>query len=207
MPDWVDATILEVDQALRSLVNPLADPRTFPEPVPGALSRRARSRAAALMRVNHAGEVCAQALYRGQAMATKSPELKAHLKQAAKEESDHLAWTAARLKELESRPSLLNPFWYCASLAMGVIAGQGGDAMSLGFVVETERQVERHLASHLERLPEADRTSRAIVEQMREDEIRHGTKAKERGAAPLPLAVCWAMRVAAKCMTSTAYWL
>lgn len=207
MPDWVDATILEVDRALRSLINPLAGPRTFPETAPGALSRHARRRAAALMRVNHVGEVCAQALYRGQAIATKSPELKAYLEQAAKEETDHLAWTARRLKELEARPSLLNPFWYGASLAMGVLAGRGGDARSLGFVVETERQVERHLASHLERLPEADCTSRAIVEEMRQDEIRHGMKAKEQGAVPLPLAVCWAMRVAAKCMTHTAYWL
>lgn len=207
MTDWVEVAILEVDRALRALGNPLGDSRLFPETSSEALSEVARRRAARLMRVNHVGEVCAQALYRGQALATGSAALKVHLERAAEEESNHLSWTAQRLKELESRPSLLNPLWYGASLALGIVAGKAGDAISLGFVVETERQVKQHLESHLLRLPEADRTSRAIVEQMREDEIRHGIQAEEQGAVALPLPVRVGMRLAAKIMTGTAYWL
>jgi len=207
MTDWVEVAILEVDRALRALVGPLAGSRAFPEISSEALPEAARRRAARLMRVNHVGEVCAQALYRGQAIATGSVDLKAHLQRAAEEESEHLSWTAHRLKELGSRPSLLNPFWYGASLALGVVAGRAGDAISLGFVVETERQVKQHLESHLLRLPEEDRTSRALVEQMREDEIRHGMQAEEQGAAVLPLPVRLGMRLTAKIMTGTAYWL
>lgn len=159
------------------------------------------------MRVNHVGEVCAQALYDAQGMFAKTEELKRLFRQAGREEEDHLAWTAQRLQELGSRISLLNPLWYAGSYAIGALAARIGDAPSLGFVVETERQVEAHLASHLTRLPPADEKSRAIVEQMRVDEIEHGAAAQAMGAAQTPVSVQAAMRAMAKVMTTTAYYI
>ena len=156
------------------------------------------------MRVNHVGEVCAQALYQAQALTARTSELRLQMQAAAREELDHLAWTEQRLQELGDRPSLLNPLWYAGSFAIGLLAGRLGDATSLGFVVETERQVEQHLAGHLDRLPDADSRSRAIVDQMRDDERRHADDALGAGGIELPLPVRWLMRGAAKLMTSTA---
>jgi ubiquinone biosynthesis monooxygenase Coq7 len=157
------------------------------------------------MRVNHVGEVCAQALYQAQALTAREPALRAQLEQAAREEADHLAWTQSRLRELGDRPSLLNPIWYAGSFAIGLAAGRLGDAASLGFVVETERQVEQHLAGHLERLPASDLASRAIVEEMKADEARHADTALAAGAAPMPAPARWLMRAAARMMTTTAH--
>ena len=159
------------------------------------------------MRVNHVGEVCAQALYTGQAMVTRDPGLRAHLEQASKEETDHLAWTAQRLQELGSRPSWLNPLWYAGAFAIGAAAGKISDRVSLGFVVETEHQVASHLERHLGRLPAGDHASRAIVSQMRDDELRHAHEAQNAGAARLPAPVRGLMRAAAKVMTTTAHHL
>ena len=168
-------------------------------------SDESRRLSAALMRVNHVGEVCAQALYQAQALTARSPQMRAQMLAAAREETDHLAWTQQRLKELNDRPSLLNPLWYAGSFAIGLLAGRLGDAASLGFVVETERQVEAHLASHLDRLPQTDLASRAIVAQMKADEARHADEALAAGAAPMPEPVKWAMRAAAKVMTTVAH--
>jgi len=159
----------------------------------------------ALMRVNHVGEVCAQALYQAQALTARSPQMRAQMLAAAREETDHLAWTQERLRDLGDRPSLLNPLWYAGSFAIGLVAGRLGDATSLGFVVETERQVEAHLAGHLERLPASDLVSRALVEQMKQDEARHADDALAAGAAPMPEPVKWLMRAAAKVMTTVAH--
>jgi ubiquinone biosynthesis monooxygenase Coq7 len=159
------------------------------------------------MRVNHVGEVCAQALYTAQAMATRNEGLRAQLEKAAREETDHLAWTQARLDELGARPSLLNPLWYAGAFGLGLVAGRLGDRVSLGFIVETERQVEAHLQSHLERLPAADHASRAIVAQMKDDEAAHAASAQASGAAELPQPVKLAMRAAAKVMTTTAHYV
>ena len=169
------------------------------------LSEPERRHSAGLMRVNHVGEVCAQALYEAQARFARNPDTQAQLRHAGEEELDHLAWTAARLTELGSRPSLLNPLWYAGSFALGAIAARMGDAQSLGFVVETERQVEAHLNSHLSELPATDLKSRAIVAQMRDDEAAHGASAQAMGATDLPLPVRLAMRGMAKLMTGTAY--
>ncbi len=166
-----------------------------------------RRHAAALMRVNHAGEIAAQGLYHGQALTARSPDTREALKKAAAEEGDHLAWCRERLDELGSRPSLLNPLWYAGSVALGALAGLAGDRISLGFMAETERQVEGHLASHLERLPADDQRSRTIVKQMQADEIGHGRSAIAAGAATLPEPVPELMRVAARIMTGTAYWI
>ena len=171
------------------------------------LSEQERRHSAGLMRVNHVGEVCAQALYESQARFARNPGTQAQLRHAGDEELDHLAWTAARLTELGSRPSLLNPLWYAGSFALGAIAARMGDARSLGFVVETERQVEAHLNSHLSELPASDLRSRAIVAQMRDDEAAHGASAQAMGAADLPLPVRTAMRGMAKLMTGTAYYI
>ena len=159
----------------------------------------------ALMRVDHVGEVCAQALYQAQALLARDEGLRAHFEEAAREETDHLAWTEQRLRELGARTSVLNPLWYAGAFGIGLAAGRLGDAASLGFVVETERQVEQHLASHLERLPAADAASRAIVTQMKEDEARHAEAAKASGGVELPLPVRALMRAAARVMTSTAH--
>lgn len=166
-----------------------------------------RRHSAGLMRVNHVGEVCAQALYDSQARFAQSPEVRQQFEQAAREEEDHLAWTAERLAELGSQPSLLNPFWYAGAYALGTIAAKLGDARSLGYVVETERQVEAHLDSHLDQLPPQDAKSRAIVDQMRIDEIQHGAAARALGAADMPPPARVAMQAMAKVMTTTAYYI
>jgi ubiquinone biosynthesis monooxygenase Coq7 len=159
------------------------------------------------MRVNHVGEVCAQALYEAQAMFARNEGTRQQFRQAGEEELDHLAWTAERLGELDARPSLLNPLWYVGAFAMGAIAARTGDAYSLGFVVETERQVEAHLNGHLEALPVSDARSRAIVTQMRDDEAAHGAAARQLGAAELPKPVRYGMQAMAKVMTGTAYYI
>ncbi len=171
------------------------------------LSEGEKRHAAALMRVNHVGEVCAQALYHAQARSTDNPALREHFEAAAKDETDHLAWTLERIEELDGRPSFLNPLWYAGAYGLGRVAGRSGDATNLGFVVETERQVEQHLNGHLLSLPTADADSRALVQQMSIDEARHGAQAQADGAKALPLPVRLAMRVAARVMTSTAYWI
>ena len=163
--------------------------------------------AVALMRVNHVGEVCAQALYDAQALAARSPELRTMFEQAAREEADHLAWTEERIRELGGRTSLLNPLWYGGAFAIGLAAARIGDRASLGFMAETERQVEHHLQGHLEQLPERDAASRAIVAQMKDDEVRHADEATALGGAELPLPVRLAMRLAARVMTRTARYI
>lgn len=163
--------------------------------------------AAALMRVNHVGEVCAQALYTAQALGTRDPALRRHFERAADEETDHLAWTAERLQELGDRPSLLNPLWYAGAFAIGLVAGRLGDRVSLGFVVETERQVEAHLETHMRRLPPGDHASRAIVAQMKDDEAAHAGQALAAGAVELPAPARALMRAAAKVMTTTAHYI
>lgn len=205
----MDRLLGACDQALRTL---FAKPRgTRPCPVVPAdathLGVEERRHAAALMRVNHVGEICAQALYTAQAMATRNDALRKSMEQAAREETDHLAWTQARLDELGSRPSLLNPLWYAGAFTIGLVAGRLGDPVSLGFVVETERQVEAHLQGHLERLPAADHASRAIVAQMKVDEAAHAAHAQAAGAIELPVPVKLAMRAAAKVMTTTAHYI
>lgn len=169
------------------------------------LETNERRHSAGLMRVNHVGEICAQALYEAQAQFARSEVIKQQFTQAAQEEEDHLAWTAQRLRELGSRPSVFNPLWYAGAYAMGIVAAKAGDAHSLGFVVETERQVEAHLASHLQKLPQQDAKSRAIVEQMRTDEAEHGAAAQALGAQTLPVPVRKIMQTMAKIMTTTAY--
>lgn len=170
------------------------------------MSDTERREAAALMRVNHVGEVCAQALYTGQALACQDPALRAQLAEASREETDHLAWTKQRLDDLNDRPSLLNPLWYAGAFAIGYAAGKlGGDRVSLGFVVETERQVEAHLQSHMDLLPAADSASRAIVAQMKTDEIAHAQMAMKAGATELPGPVKVLMQAAAKVMTTVAH--
>jgi ubiquinone biosynthesis monooxygenase Coq7 len=171
------------------------------------MDEASRRLSGALMRVNHVGEVCAQALYQAQAMAARTPALRLQMEQAAREETDHLAWTQARLDELGARRSWLNPVWYAGAFGIGLLAGRVSDRTSLGFVVETERQVEQHLADHLERLPQADSRSRAIVAAMHDDERRHAEAADAAGAIKLPFAVRWLMRGAAKVMTSTAHYI
>jgi ubiquinone biosynthesis monooxygenase Coq7 len=202
----VDRWLVSADNALRTLSGAAHASR----PCPGAtdaepLPVTERQLSGALMRVNHVGEVCAQALYQAQALTARTPELRERMQTAAREELDHLAWTGQRLQELEDRPSLLNPLWYAGAFSIGLLAGRLGDATSLGFVVETERQVEQHLAGHMERLPAADRRSRAIVEHMRDDERRHADQALEAGGRQLPAPVRWLMRGAAKVMTTTAH--
>jgi len=202
----MDTVINALDSALRTLFAPARASRPSPaaSTAPADLSPAERRESAALMRVNHVGEVCAQALYTAQALGTRDPSLRRHLQEAAREESDHLAWTRARLDELGASPSLLNPLWYAGSLAMGLAAGRAGDRWSLGFMAETERQVEAHLGSHLEQLPPADTRSRHIVEAMQRDEMTHARRARELGGAELPTAVRQAMRATAKVMTTVA---
>jgi ubiquinone biosynthesis monooxygenase Coq7 len=169
------------------------------------LSAEERQLAGALMRVNHVGEVCAQALYQAQALTARTETLRTQMQDAAREETDHLAWTAQRLDELGARASLLNPLWYAGAFGIGLLAGRLSDRVSLAFVVETERQVEEHLAGPLDRLPAADQRSRAIVAAMKDDERRHGDEAQAAGAITLPPPVRWAMRAAARVMTRTAH--
>ncbi len=171
------------------------------------LDKAQKRQAGALMRVNHVGEVCAQALYTAQALTTGDPGLRQHFEKAAEEETDHLAWTAQRLVELGERPSLLNPLWYAGAFGLGLLAGRLGDRISLGFVVETEKQVEAHLQSHLDRLPAGDHASRAIVVKMKEDEAEHAAQAVGAGALELPAPAKALMRAAAKVMTTTAHYI
>ena len=203
----LDSVLSAADVALRTLSGASYAARACPVPhVAGAaLDDEQRRLSGALMRVNHVGEVCAQALYSAQALGTSDPALRAQFTHAAREETDHLAWTQQRLRELNAHPSLLNPLWYAGSFALGLLAARAGDAMSLGFVVETERQVERHLHAHLKKLPVADTASQAIVQQMKEDEARHGAAAQTAGAVPLPAPVRWAMRLTGRVMTTVAH--
>lgn len=204
----VDDLILGFDRALRSL-HGVYPRQTRPSPasdLPEAeLSETQRDHVAGLMRINHVGEICAQALYESQSLTARDVETRRHMQQAAAEEIDHMAWCEQRLQQLDSRTSLLNPFWYAGSFAMGLLAGLAGREWNLGFVVETERQVEAHLEGHLQALPEADRRSRAILEQMKADEMRHAQQAQDAGGRPLPALVRKAMRLASGIMTRTAY--
>ena len=203
----IDDLIVGFDRALRTLAGKPSNSRPMPgSQLPDApLTDDERRHAAALMRVNHTGEVCAQALYAAQALISRDPAIRAKFATAAREEEDHLAWTETRLDELNDRTSWLNPLWYAGSFAIGVAAGLAGDRVNLGFVVETERQVEEHLTCHIERLPAADAKSRAIVEQMRDDEARHGAMAQAAGAVTLPFPVQRLMRSAADVMRAVAY--
>ncbi len=204
----VDQVLSCADNALRTLSGTYVAARPAPAAAAdagGALTQHQRRLSAALMRVNHVGEVCAQALYNAQTLATEDPALKQQFEAAAREEFDHLAWTRRRLQQLDDRTSLLNPLWYAGAFGIGLLAGRLGPGVSLGFVAETERQVEQHLRSHLDRLPAADEASRAIVQRMMEDEARHGSDARAAGAAELPKPVKLAMRLAAKLMTHTAH--
>jgi 3-demethoxyubiquinol 3-hydroxylase len=203
----LDSVLTAADSALRTLSGanhaaracPVAPENDHP------LNTDERRLSGALMRVNHVGEVCAQALYNAQGLSTRDPRLKRQFEQAAQEETDHLAWTQRRLHELGARPSLLNPLWYAGAFGIGLLAGRAGDKVSLGFVVETERQVEQHLEEHLSRLPLNDTASRAVVRQMKADEARHGATAQQAGAAALPAPVRWVMRRVAQVMTFTAH--
>jgi ubiquinone biosynthesis monooxygenase Coq7 len=203
----IDTLITEFDKGLRTLFAPARGARATPgEPLAAdALAGEERREAAALMRVNHTGEVCAQALYQGQALTAREPHVRAALERAALEETEHLAWTEERIAELGGGKSVLNPLFYAGSLAMGAASGLLGDRWNLGFLAETEHQVVRHLESHLARLPAGDHKSRAIVRQMRDDEARHATTALAHGGAELPAPVKSAMRLASKVMTETAY--
>ncbi|MCC6208014.1 MAG: 2-polyprenyl-3-methyl-6-methoxy-1,4-benzoquinone monooxygenase [Gammaproteobacteria bacterium] len=206
----LDRLLINVDRGLRTV---FGRPETSGRPDPADscaeadLSERERDEAARLMRINHAGEVSAQALYQGQALTARLPQVRAKMEQAALEENDHLEWCARRARELGGRTSVLNPFWYAGSLAIGALAGRVGDKWSLGFIVETERQVVRHLEGHLQRLSPHDGKSRAILEQMKIDEAGHATTALNAGGAPLPAPVRGLMAFTSKVMTKTAYWV
>jgi ubiquinone biosynthesis monooxygenase Coq7 len=203
----IDTLIGEFDRALRAVAGVAQASRTSPAEGIGeaSLQEEQKAHAAALMRVNHVGEVCAQALYQGQALTARDPGARAALQKAAREEEDHLAWCAERIRELGGRPSLLNPLWYAGAFVMGAAAGALGDRWNLAFLAETERQVEEHLTGHLEALPPDDQRTRAVVEGMRADEARHRASALELGAAELPEPVMRAMRLASKVMTTVAY--
>lgn len=205
----LDSLIDNFDRALRvvSGVAVASRPNPAAHMPDNLLNDEERRRSAGLMRVNHVGEVCAQALYDSQGRFARNEALREQFRQAGREEEDHLSWTAQRLQELGSHTSLLNPFWYVGAYTLGAIAAHLGDARSLGFVVETERQVEAHLAGHLQDLPAPDEKSRAIVDQMRIDEIEHGAKAKAMGAADTPPLARMAMQAMAKVMTTTAYYI
>ena len=202
-----DLLLTALDRALRAVLAPARATRPVPGPPATELAEPERRQAAALMRVNHAGEVAAQALYHGQALATRNRRVRELLVEAGREETDHLAWCEARLQELGDRPSVLRPLWYAGSFAIGLAAGASGDARSLGFVAETERQVERHLDAHLDALPADDARSRAIVAQMRKDEIEHGRRAEYAGGVALPSPIVKLMRATAGIMTRTAHWI
>ena len=204
-----DRLIVAFDRGLRTLFAPAISARPRPgEDVPeGGMDAARRQHAAALMRVNHTGEVCAQALYQGQALTARTPEVRAALERAAHEETEHLAWTGQRIEELGSRTSVLNPLFYVGSFAMGAAAGLLGNRWNLGFLAETERQVVEHLEGHLSALPPEDGRSRAIVTEMQRDEARHATTAFEHGATELPAPVRALMRLASRVMTRTTYWV
>jgi ubiquinone biosynthesis monooxygenase Coq7 len=205
----LDPFILQIDQALRTVFTHAPTARPLPgEALPEAdLSPQERQHVAALMRINHVGEVCAQALYAGQAFTARESTVRAALEHAAWEETEHLNWTERRIKELGGRKSLLNPLWYAGAWTIGAIAGRLGYPVSLGFVAETERQVEAHLDGHMSQLPAADLRSQAIIDQMKTDEIAHAQTALSLGAAELPAIAKGVMKVAAKAMTTTAYWV
>jgi 3-demethoxyubiquinol 3-hydroxylase len=205
----LDQFIMGMDKVLRVVSGVVSASRPNPAAkiMDGTLDSAERRHSAGLMRVNHVGEVCAQALYESQGRFAKNEALRQQFVHAGREEEDHLAWTAERLHELGSRTSILNPLWYVGAYSIGVVVAHMGDAQSLGFVVETERQVEEHLAGHLDRLPVLDQKSRAIVEQMRADEREHGAKAQSMGAVETPLRVQQAMQAMARIMTVTAYYL
>jgi len=204
-----DDFIVAFDRALRTVFGPARSVR----PVPGdtlseaELDAMQKAHSAALMRINHAGEVCAQALYQGQALTARNPQVKAALARSAEEEIEHLAWTEQRIAELGGRRSLLNPLWYAGSYLIGAASGLAGDRWNLGFLAETERQVVAHLGGHLQRLSHQDPKSRAIIVAMKRDEARHATTALRNGATELPLPVRMAMRLASRVMTTTAYWV
>jgi ubiquinone biosynthesis monooxygenase Coq7 len=202
-----DRVLIEAQRGLDSVLGRPAAQRPNPagDDAEIILDADERRHAAGLMRINHVGEICAQALYSGQAAVARDEATRADLLAAAAEETDHLAWCAERLDELGSRPSLLNPVWYAGSYAIGVLAGLRGDGWNLGFVVETERQVEAHLAEHLQTLPEADLRSRAILRQMKDDEARHADNAEQAGARVLPQPVPSLMAAASKLMKTVAY--
>jgi ubiquinone biosynthesis monooxygenase Coq7 len=204
----VDRVFGEIDRAIKVLGTPARSNRPVPAaPEAQDLAESERAESARLMRVNHAGEVAAQALYRGQALTARDEALSAALHHAAAEENDHLAWCESRLHELHGRTSVFNPVWYAGSFAIGALAGVFGRSISLGFVAETERQVESHLRSHIERLDTADRRSRAILEQMTHDEMEHGARAATLGGKELPFPAEVAMRLTARIMTLGSYWL
>lgn len=205
----LDHLIVEFDKGLRTLFSRAHSARAYPdEGVPEAsLSEAEKKHAAALMRINHSGEICAQALYQGQALTARQPAIQERLQHAADEETEHLAWTSRRVHELGGHLSLLNPAWYAGSLALGAAAGLLGDKWNLGFLAETERQVGSHLQSHLTSLPPQDAKSRAVVAQMYEDETRHSEMAKEMGGAELPQPVRLMMKTASRVMTRTVYWV
>jgi 3-demethoxyubiquinol 3-hydroxylase len=204
--DVLDSVLKVADDALRTLFAPAQGLRNPALPPDSPLTEAEKRRAAGLMRVNHAGEIAAQGLYRGQAAVSRSRSTREFMQRAASEEGEHLAWCESRLHELDSRPSRLNPIWYLGSFMIGATAAVFGDEFSLGFVSETERQVEGHLASHLDRLPANDLRSRQIVELMKSDEAAHAQAARAAGAAELPGPIPTLMRVAARVMTGTAYW-
>ena len=203
----IDKAIVEFDKALRTVFAPARTARAVPgRDLPeGEFDEAGRRDAANLMRVNHCGEVCAQALYQGQALSSRDPGIKKALEGAAAEETEHLAWTEQRIGELGGRKSLLNPLWYTGSFALGVIAGRMGDGWNLGFLAETERQVEAHLGDHLQQLPDSDERSRQIVSQMQSDEADHAEMAQAAGARPLPRPIPQLMRRAADVMKAIAY--
>jgi len=203
----LDRLLSGIEHALETVAGSPRATRPSPAAALGepGLDDAERRHAAGLMRINHTGEVCAQALYDGQAALARQEENRAHLRQAAEEETDHLAWCAERLEQLDSRPSLLNPLWYAGSYAIGALAALAGDPVSLGFVVETERQVEAHLAEHLDRLPAGDERSRAILAQMQADEARHAQNAQARGGIDLPFPIPALMRASSMVMKTVAY--
>lgn len=208
--DFFDRALINLDRGLRTVFGqPIVTER--PNPAAGLpeadLDDGDRRRSAQLMRVNHAGEVAAQALYQGQALTARLPEVRDKMERASLEENDHLWWCERRLEELGGHTSALNPLWYAGSLAIGALAGKAGDRWSLGFIVETENQVVRHLEDHLDRLPAGDSRSRVILEQMKEDETHHATTALAAGGAPLPAPVKALMALTSKVMTKTAYWI
>ena len=205
----MDNLIVEFDKGLRSLFSQAHSVRPHPDAgmQESDLSDSEKNKAASLMRVNHCGEICAQALYQGQALTARDPQVQRKLGEAAQEETEHLAWTAQRVHELGGHVSVLNPLWYTGSLAIGAFAGLLGDKWNLGFLAETERQVGAHLQSHLNKLPENDVKSRSVVQQMYVDETQHSEMAVRLGAAELPLPVKLAMQFGGKVMTRTAYWV
>lgn len=202
-----ERALAEADRALRTLfARPQASrPNPAADAPAGALDENQRRHVAGLMRINHVGEICAQALYSGQAVTARDPQVRRHLLAAAAEETDHLAWCAERLDELGDRPSLLNPLWYGGAFTLGAVAGLLGDPLSLGFVVETERQVEAHLDEHLQQLPQDDQRSRRILAQMQADEARHADQAEAAGGQPLPAPLPRLMTLAARVMKTVAY--